>query len=213
MQAATAILPQNVRTYANNNGLLITRQANTYDQILCQEKNLWDALISEGLDEICCPQGRAPYDQKPYIKMPDSGRRFKEMDSVLVGTNPPGAGSTTVAVVQTEVPVGYDGVIDTVICGISAGLSGSTGFVEGSGTLVWRLAADAIANPRYLRNLGNIQFSLGDLKIPFATENSSLRVYSGDLITFYAVFDSSGSGVLQSDAAVICAISGWWYAR
>jgi len=40
------------------------------------------------------------------------------------------------------VPVGYDGVITDVVCGIEPGpVASGAGFVEGSGDLIWRLSA------------------------------------------------------------------------
>jgi hypothetical protein len=186
---------------------------NVYDQCLQAEKCLWDEVVAGGLNQICCPRGREPYILKPYIAMPDSGRRFREINSILVGTNPPVAGDTLVAVLSFTVPIGYDGVIDTVVLGTTPGTSGSTGFIEGSGTLAWRVAADAIATPRFLRDLGNVQFSIGSLTIPVPTPNSSLRVYSGDLVTVYADFFASGRGVLAPDASVVASLSGWFYSR
>ena len=211
--AGNSILPLQVRTYMDIGRLSNRPQPNIYDACLAQDKLMWDAIVAGGLDQICCPQGREPYYLKPYIAMPDSGRRFKEVGSVLVGTNPPVAGDTLVSVLSFRVPIGYDGVIDTVICGLAPGTGGTTGFVEGSGTIAWRVAADAIATPRYLRNLGNILFSYGSLTVPVPTPNSSLRIYSGDLVAVYADFFSTGSGVLDPTATVVCGLSGWYYSR
>jgi len=221
---ATAVLPPQVRTYMNTNRISVRPQANDYDACLWQEKAAWDCLVrDEGLMKICCPSGgRQPYALPPYIAMPDSGRRFKEIGSVLVGTNPPSItppNDVMVPVLQFSVPIGYDGVIDTVICGLAPGAGGSTGFVEGSGTIVWRVACSVannptvVSQPRFLRNLGNLQFSLGSLAVPIPTPNSSLRVYSGNLITVYADFFASGSGVLDPTATVVCSLSGWFYGR
>jgi hypothetical protein len=211
------VLPSQVRTYMDVGRLTNRPQPNEYDQCLQAEKGMWDQIVSGGLDQVCCPQGRPPYALKPYIAMPDSGRRFKEVGSVLVGTNPPLVGDTLVPVLTFTVPTGYDGVVDTVICNVTPGSSGPSGFIEGSGTIVWRVAADSIlfatSGPRYLRDLGNIMFSYGSLTTPIPTTNSSLRLYSGNIVTFYADFFSSGLGVLATDATVVCGLSGWFYSR
>lgn len=189
-----------------------------FQACLATQRVNWNDIMARGLDK-CCPQGRKPYIDRPFISMPDSGRRFNWVGSVLVGTNPPAVGQVTIPVTWQDgqttqrVPIGYDGVIDTVICGVKPGASGSTGFVEGSGTLTWRIAADSIADVRFLRDLGNIKFSIGDLNVPIPTPNSSRRLYSGNLVQGYVVFDSSGNGVLAPDAAVIIGLSGWVYSR
>jgi hypothetical protein len=208
-----AVLPSQIRTYMDIGRLTNRPQPNQYDLCLRAEKAMWDQVVSNGLDQVCCPQGRQPYPLKPYIAMPDSGRRFKEVSSVLVGTNPPAVGDTLVPVLSFPVPIGYDGVVDTVFFNVAPGSSGPSGFIEGSGTIAGRVAADTISNPRWLRDLGNILFSYGSLTIPVPTTNSSLRIYSGDLVTFYADFFASGSGVLAPDATVVVGLSGYFYSR
>jgi hypothetical protein len=184
-------------------------QRNDYDACLDMELGVWETIVEAGFDAYCCPDGRKPYLERPWVKMPDSGRRFRVINSVVVGDQT--FDSSNVVVTQMQVPIGYDGVIDSYSCGISGATP--TGFVEGSGTLLWRLAADATRDPRFLRDLGQIRFSLGSLTVPVATSNSSLRIYSGNLVTFFAVFDSSGMGVLNNDSVVVCSISGWVYSR
>jgi len=180
---------------------------NVFDACLAAEKELWNQLIAEGLDRVCCPKGRAPYAERPWIFMPDSGRRFNEIGNLLAGSIP--FTSVNTPVLQFQVPLGYDGVIDTVSCGLTAA-SGS-GFVEGSGDVVWRLAADTESNPRYLHDLGNILFSIGSLTIPIPTPNSNLRVYSGDTITFYASIPVTSA--VNPAAQVVCSCKGWFYSR
>src|SRR5271156_1683093 len=99
------ILPTQVRTYMDEGHTTNRPPGNEYDQCLQLEKSMWDQVVSNGLDQLCCPQGRPPYVLKPYIAMPDSGRRFKEVSSLLVGTNFPVSGSVTFAVLSFKVPV------------------------------------------------------------------------------------------------------------
>ena len=84
-RAGNSILPPQVRTYMDIGRLSNRPQPNIYDACLAHDKLMWDAIVAGGLDQICCPQGREPYYLKPYIAMPDSGRRFKEVGSVLGG--------------------------------------------------------------------------------------------------------------------------------
>ena len=143
----------------------------------------------------------------PWVTMPAAGRRIREIGAFPVS----GATFTDDShpVLTFQCPVGYDGVIDTVICGIDPDASGATGFVQGSGALIWRLDA----NGRYLRDVGNIQFSLGSLEAPTPTTNSGLRIYSGNLLTFSVVFPVSGDGIINPAATIVCAAFGWVYPR
>lgn len=188
-------------------GIDQVKNPTVFDGALAQDKDLWNAIIERGLDTLCCPQGRAPYTERPWIFMPDSGRRFREIGSELVASIT--QDGTNQAILQFPVPVGYDGVIDTVVCGVTA--NGATGFIEGSGDVTWRLAADSISQPRYLRDMGNILYSLGSLTVPIPTPNSNLRVYSGNLVTFYAAIPAVNP--LTPTANIVCSCSGWFYSR
>ncbi len=140
----------------------------------------------------------------PWVTMPSNGRRFREIGSYTITGATPFDGSTVNNALSWLVPVGYDGVIDTVIANISGV---GNGFIEGSGTLSWKLAA----NRRYLRDMGNLQFSLGSLITPIPDTNSGLRVYSGNNITFGVTFFPAGSGVLSG--TIVVATFGWIYPR
>lgn len=182
------------------------RIPSVFDNCLASDRELWNAIMAEGLDRVCCPKGRAPYSERPWIFQPDSGRPLREIGSKSVSAIP--FTSTNTAVLQFPIPIGYDGVIDSIVCGLTA--NGATGFIEGSGDIVWRLAAITSSQPRYLRDMGNILFSQGSLLTPTHTLNG-LRVYSGDLITFYASIPATS--LISPAATVVCACMGWIYSR
>lgn len=171
---------------------------NECDQILASDTVAMRELLDCGL---------WPYygsTKLPWVTMPSAGRRIREIGSFPVSSASFTGDSHAVLVFQ--VPVGYDGVIDTIVCNIQP--TASSNFVEGSGMLVWRLDA----NGRYLRDVGNIQFSLGSLSAPVPTTNSGLRIYSGNIVTFSVVFNASGSGINPA-AVIVCAAFGWVYPR
>ena len=87
--------------------------------------------------------------------------------------------------------------------------AGATGFVEGSGTVTWRLSADG----RYLRDVGNIQVTMGSLIQPSPVPRGGLRVWSHNLIQFSVALETGMEAVLNPAAVVICSINGWFYAR
>jgi hypothetical protein len=139
----------------------------------------------------------------PWITQPPQGRRFRELGSFPIA-DAVYDGATLSTVLQFLVPVGYDGIIDTVIANISGN---NNGFIEGSGQISWRLAA----NKRYLRDVGNLQFSLGSLITPIPDPNSGLRIYSGNIVNFYVTFSAAAVGTLTG--TIVCACMGWIYPR
>jgi hypothetical protein len=140
----------------------------------------------------------------PWVTMPPSGRFIRPTSSLPISAAL--FDGSLQNVLSFLVPVGYDGVITMIVCNVSGA---NNGFVEGSGTLTWRLAA----NQRYLRDVGNIKFSLGSLINPDQTSGAGLRIFSGNLITFGVAFDPSGMGVLSPTAVIVCSCYGWIYPR
>lgn len=181
---------------------------NDYDACLSLDHDLYDYIVMHGgLRKVCCPRGRKAYTQRPWVSMPSEGRRFKPISTLAVTAAPFTGLDTTV--LSVTVPVGYDGVITDFVCGIDPGTSGGTGFVEGSGDLVWRLKA----NGRHLRDLGNIQTSLGSLTAPNPVPRGGIRVWSQDLLVFSVSFAVGADVRISPDARIVCSITGWYYPR
>lgn len=205
---ARAVLPDRYMPHEALHYIESARIPNVFDNCLNDDRRLWNEIMAVGLERVCCPKGRAPYAERPFIFMPDSGRPIREVGSKNVSAVP--FTSTNTAILQFPVPVGYDGVIDTVICGLTA--NGATGFIEGSGDIVWRLAGITGSQPRYLRDCGNILFSQGSLLNAVQQGNTrNLRIYSGDLVTFYASIPPAS--LINPAAKVVCACMGWFYSR
>jgi hypothetical protein len=180
---------------------------NEYDACLTREKMIWDEIVmSGGLQTICCPRGRKPYSQRPWTAMPKEGRRFKPISTLLVSTAVPFTG-LDVLVLSERVPIGYDGVITDVVCNILA--PGGTGFVDGSGDITWRLAADG----RFLRDNGNLKVQVGSLTTPSPVPRGILRVYSHDLLQLFANFAVGAEVRINPNAFIVCSITGWYYPR
>jgi hypothetical protein len=203
---ARALLPDQYMPHEALHYIQNARIPSVFDNCLASDRELWNAIMAEGIDRVCCPKGRAPYSERPWIFQPDSGRPLREIGSKLVSALT--LDSTNQVILQFPIPIGYDGVIDSIVCGLTA--NGATGFLEGSGDIVWRLAAITSSQPRYLRDLGNILFSQGSLLTPTHTLNG-LRVYSGDLVTFFAALPPTT--LISPAATVVCACMGWIYSR
>lgn len=189
-------------------------EPNIYDACLLRDAQLWNQLVAHGgLSTICCPQGRKKYTQKPWIAMPKEGRRFKPISILPIADIVAPYDGTDQLVMTERVPFGYDGVITDVVCELTS--ASISGFVEGSGDITWRLSAqgEVGSTRRFLRDLGNIQVTLGSLITPSPTPRGGLRVYSGDLIIWSIALAAGAEARINPEANVVCSITGWWYPR
>jgi hypothetical protein len=176
------------------------------DLILAGEAEFWGELTSAGLQAVCCPKGRRPYTKKPWVQMPAEGRRFKPVGILPVADVTPFTG-LDVPVLELRVPVGYDGVITDLVCEVVA--PGATGFVEGSGDVVWRLSA----NGRFLRDLGDIRVTLGSLVTPSPTPRGALRVFTQNLVSFTVALAPGAEARIDPNAKIVCSVTGWFWPR
>lgn len=109
----------------------------------------------------------------------------------------PAAPSVDTTVLSLLVPDGYDGVINTYSLNFAGG-----GFVQGSGTIVWRVLADGQA----IRNFSNITSERGTPQLARPI-SGGIRVYSGQLIT--VVVNHVSDNTLAGD--IIASLGGWFY--
>lgn len=108
-------------------------------------------------------------------------------------------------VLSFHVPIGYDGIILAQYnCYRGGGV-----FVEGSGDIVWRVRV----NGRYLRDMGNIQFTLGSPQ-QLSPCPGGLWVMSGNLVE-YVVSAPNGSGSLPlpGQGNILAGLHGWFFPR
>lgn len=181
--------------------------ANPYDDCLDAEYRDFVHNFNAGIPN------RRQYVSKPWVSMPPEGRRFRPIAvTPLTSFGAPGPFTgLDVVVLQERVPLGYDGVISDVVFNF-----GGSGFVEGSGDITWRLAADYLpitalaTGGRYLRDMGNVTTSLGSLTQPSPVPRGGLRVYSWDLITIYC---NVAVGAAIANGNILTSISGWWWPR
>jgi len=204
---ATIGLQHTERNISVNECLRKPVELNRYDKCCCMESYYWSRLVAHGgLHTICCPQGRTPYPYPPYVKMPKEGRPFFPISNLLVSTAIPFTG-LDIVVLSVRVPYGYDGVIEDIICEVTA--DAATGFTEGSGDITWRLSADS----RFLRDEGNLQVTVGSLITPSPIGRGNIRIYSGNLIHFSVAFAVGAEARINPLARVVCAIKGYYYPR
>lgn len=133
----------------------------------------------------------------PWVQMPDGGIPFSSNGTIPL----PIMGSGFVDVIGPagqyvmQVPNGYDGVIEDLVCFFNGG-----GFISGSGALIWRILIDGQA----ARNYDNILVQLG--VTPF-NGKTRLRIKSNQTIQFQVNNVGLGGGANQ----IFCQFVGYYY--
>jgi hypothetical protein len=87
------------------------------------------------------------------------------------------------------------------VCGFNG-----TGFDEGSGNIVWR----ALVGQRFLKTLGNVMFTFGDLSTALSVPGSSWPIISQQTVQLFANIPI-GSPV--TGGQVFAGVLGWTYPR
>lgn len=184
--------------------------ANKYDDCLDAEYKDYVRFYNEGRLK------RKEYLSAPWVSMPPEGRRFSPITYTPVATfqNPgPGFNGVDTVVLRERVPLGYDGIINDVVFNYLGG----SGFDEGSGEITWRLAADYLpasaidaTGARYLRDMGNIQTTLGSLVQPSPVPRGGLRVYSWDWVTVYINVATTAT---IAGGTMVTSLRGWYWPR
>ena len=131
-------------------------------------------------------------------RMPDGGVEFYERGSIIT----PIALPTPTTVLQFTEPTGYLGIVYGVLLHYTG-----TGFVEGSGDIIWRvMVGNAWAAP----GLGNCLFSLGTVGqclslTDYIATNSNQRISVGVQVP-------NTSGNIQVGASrILATLQGWYY--
>lgn len=159
------------------------------------------ALVAQtGLDPLM--KGKYSFDSNPtsppWVTMPDGGYPIGANGTI----NTPVAASGWTDVIGPngqyvmQVPNGYDGVIDTLVC-----FYNGQGFVSGSGSLIWRI----LINGQAVRNYDNILVQLG--VAPFPGNIAGIRLAAGDGVQFQV----SNVSLVGAGTQVFCFLGGWYY--
>lgn len=211
LPVAISMPPVAFRSYAGLPPRARPYGPNAFDDCLEAEYRWWEQFQANG---GLCKQTQRKYNSPPWVSMPSEGRRFRPIESSpLTDFGAPGPFTgIDVVVLQMRVPLGYDGVISDVVCGFSG-----SGFIEGSGDVVWRLAADYLpigggnfTGGRYLRDMGNILTSLGSLTQPSPVPRGGLRIYSNDLVTFFCNVSAVAT---IANGSILTSLGGWFWPR
>ncbi len=128
--------------------------------------------------------------KQPWIDEPSGSEPFDAQNVVAIP-----AIAANAIVLSYTVPTGFDGVVKALSNNLTV-----CGFVEGDGSIIWRL----FINNRAVRNFSNILVEKGTIQIPRPI--SPLRLFSGDIIQ-WVIYNVSS--VLVGDT--VCSLSGYIY--
>lgn len=195
-----ALDPQSLIDYAKN-PCIGHHPANDWDRCLWDETRLWWKIqCCGGLGETCRRVEGPRYEASPWNIMPPQGRRFQEINTITLPANV----GVDNELVNFRVPVGYDGVIRSLVNRFLG-----FGFIEGSGDLAWRIQLSR----RFANDYGNILTSLGDLTSPCQMRSGGIRIYSGQTIRYLVSLGAAAAAHLDPNGRILCALTGWFYPR
>lgn len=114
-------------------------------------------------------------------------------------------------ILQFTVPVGYDGIIlgqfhgyyKTPFAGILP-----PSFIEGSGDIVWRLSA----NGRFLRDCGNMLFSLGTIRSQSPVAGG-LQLRSQDIVKYLVNVPNLSGNLAPGQGSIVAGLHGYFWPR
>ncbi|HBY64725.1 MAG TPA: hypothetical protein DEH78_33305 [Solibacterales bacterium] len=133
----------------------------------------------------------------PYEVMPPGGRPFHYQAAV----NCPAPGTSNFVVTSFRVPIGWTAAIRSI-----ANQYIGSGFVEGSGDLIWRVSVDGAYQPGF----ENITTSLGAADQPRRLEGVILAG-SNQLVEYSVSVDAAFAGGTGAAGKVVCGLFGWFY--
>lgn len=175
---------------------------NDFDVCLSREWRLYNQIDPTLLscarkpDCFCGEQG-----SRPWVEPPSGAVTFNPDKAIPL----PAPAAVDVVVLSFRVPIAYDGII---LAQYHA-YRGQGTFVEASGDIVWRVSA----NGRYLRDMGNMQVSIGSPQT-LSPCPGGLWLHSGDLVE-YVVSAPNGSGALPlpGQGFILAGLHGWFWPR
>lgn len=174
---------------------------NAFDICLSREWRLYNAIDPKAL--ACChkPECFNESGVKPWVDAPYGAATFNPNKAIPL----PDPATIDAVVLSFRVPLGYDGIV----LGQYQCYRGGGTFVEGSGDIVWRVRV----NGRYLRDMGNMQFTLGSPQ-RLSPCPGGLWLMSGNLVEYVvSAPNTSGSLPLPGQGNILASLHGWFFPR
>lgn len=180
-------------------------QPNSAALCLMREYDLFCQLQADGgLDRMMC-SGINNRNNPYWVTMPPEGRRYQKIAATkpqdivdAVGYNVDY--EVTARGGNEQVPVGYAGVITGLV-----NMYTGTGFVEGSGDIVWRVRV----NQRWVKDYGNLATTLGNLAAPCMIYRGGVRLMPQNLCRYYISLGTGALDRIDPQQPIITALFGW----
>jgi hypothetical protein len=175
------------------------RIPNQYDWCLYREMA---RLRSVETPDMCTVpkecRGVLPWDDE-WAATPDQAVPFRQVSGITT----PATASGDNIVTTLKVPIGYDGIVTGLYW-----LYSGQGFLQGSGDIIYRLQI----NRRYVKDLGDIPYSLGSPVLPFPLTEGQLLLSGWSVNVIVTVPNLSGN--IQIGASTITAgLIGFFWPR
>lgn len=205
----------NAGVYRFNRGPL-----NFYDSCLIDDRLDWDTLTRDCPPLPYCTRPKSRHQEPPWITMPENGKRFQARGTLSVDGNFTGLDISLLDANGTSGPLficdtGYDGVITEIVMTITG--PGGTGFVSGSGSVIWRLGVDqgqpTNSSLYYFRDYGNVTMALGSLTQPSTFVGNGERIISQQRISMWVNLPVASLAIITPGSIIIGAVGGWTYPR
>lgn len=178
----------------------IWEQPNSWNQCLNEEAQLWEQIILRGgLEMVCTTMRKKRYLRAPWVEMPVEGERLQKFGSIAL----PAEGVDT-SILDFTMPIGWDGVGTNIMMSVAG-----SGFVEGSGDVVWRMRVGA----RFIPDFSNVIFSLNDLRNPHSLVGGYIRLLSLQRVQIFANLGPGALGRLDPADRLNAAVVGWQYPK
>jgi hypothetical protein len=179
----------------------IWQAPNEFNHCLDQECHLWEQIIRRGgLEMVCQTMRKKRYLKAPWVEMPPEGERLQKVGSIPL----PAAELVDTPIVDFTMPIGWDGVGTNVMMTVAG-----SGFVEGSGDVVWRMKV----GQRWIPDFSNVIFSLNDLRNPHALIGGYIRLLSLQRVQIFAMLGAGALGRLDPADRLNAAVVGWTYPK
>lgn len=163
-----------------------------YTMCAMQDSGALKAMVCSGINDNANPY---------WVTMPPEGRRFMKLGRVLVDDLTEGVPFEIQAEGGNEIiPFGYAGVCVGLI-----NMYAGSGFVEGSGDIVWSVKI----NQRWIKDYGNIKMTLGTLQAPCMIYRGGVRLLPHQLLRYYVTLGTGAKTRLDPGAPIITGLMGW----
>jgi hypothetical protein len=174
---------------------------NAFNHCLNQECQLWEQIILRGgLEMVCQTMRKKRYLKAPWVEMPPEGERLQKVGSIPL----PVAELVDTPILDFTMPIGWDGVGTNIMMTVAG-----SGFVEGSGDVVWRMQV----GQRWIPDFSNVIFSLNDLRNPHALVGGYIRLLSLQRVQIFAMLGAGALGRLDPAGRLNAAVVGWQYPK